>query len=89
MARLFRIEPHVRSMIDEDGAVLLDLRAGKYYSLNHVAAAVWTRVENEKDESEILDELAALYGVGVDQVRSDVGELIGGLLSKGLVRASA
>jgi hypothetical protein len=39
------IEPHMRAMIDGDGGVLLDLKAGRYYSLNSVGAKIWTRAE--------------------------------------------
>ena len=89
MARLFEVDSHVRSMIDEDGAVLLDLRAGKYYSLNGVAANVWTRAEKGLDKNVILEQLATLYGVSEDQIQTDVDELVSGLEKKGLVHVAA
>lgn len=89
MAKVFQIEPHVRSMIDEDGAVLLDLKAGKYYSLNGVAASVWTRVEQDLDESEILDQLGTLYDVLPEQLREDIRDLANGLQKMGLVRVGS
>ena len=89
MKKIFRMEPHVRSMIDEDGAILLDLKAGKYYSLNSVAAALWTRAEQDMDEEQILDELETLYRVGPEQLEADIRELVIGLEKKGLVRLGA
>lgn len=87
MAKLFRVEPHVRSMIDEDGAVLLDLKGGKYFSLNGVAASIWSRAERQLDETEIVDELLSLYdGVSPDRLRADMASLATGLEAKGLVR---
>ena len=39
------VSPSVRSIYEEDGAVLLDIKDGCCYSLNGVAARVWVTVE--------------------------------------------
>src|SRR5260370_27703908 len=39
------VSPDVRSTYSEDGAVLLDIQKGLCYSLNPVAARVWSAVE--------------------------------------------
>lgn len=89
MAKLFEIEPHVRSMIDEDGAVLLDLKAGTYYSLNGLAAQIWLKVVAGEEESTIVSTICESFGVQEDKVRSDIQSFMTGLTGKGLIRASA
>ena len=42
---MWLVSPDVRSTYSEDGAVLLDIRKGLCYSLNPVAARVWSTVE--------------------------------------------
>jgi hypothetical protein len=88
MAKLFVVEPHVRSMIDEDGAVLLDLNAGTYYSLNGIAAKIWIKAEAGEEESTIVSTLCESYGVKEEQVRADMQAFMTGLAGKGLIRAS-
>ncbi len=89
MAKLFEIEPHVRSMIDEDGAVLLDLRAGKYYSLNGVAAQIWIKAEEGLAEVEILEHLSEVFQVESETLRRDLQGFVAGLARKGLIRGGA
>ena len=89
MAKLFEIESHVRSMIDEDGAVLLDLDAGKYYSLNGIAAQIWLKTVAGEEETDIVKTLCEAYSIEEDRVKSDIRVFITGLTGKGLIRASA
>ncbi len=42
---MWLVSPDVRSTYSEDGAVLLDIQKGLCYSLNPVAARVWSTVE--------------------------------------------
>ena len=42
---IWLVSPDVRSTYSEDGAVLLDIQKGLCYSLNPVAARVWSTVE--------------------------------------------
>jgi hypothetical protein len=88
MAKLFEVEPHVRSMIDDDGAVLLDLKAGTYYSLNGIGAQVWLKNQAGEEESSIVSTLCESYGIQEAQVRSDIKTFMTGLVGKGLIRAS-
>jgi Coenzyme PQQ synthesis protein D (PqqD) len=89
MSRLFEVESHVRSMIDEDGAVLLDLQAGKYYSLNGIAAQIWLKTVAGEEGSTITQTICEAYGVQEDRVKFDIQTLITGLTGKGLIRANS
>lgn len=82
-----RIEPHVRSMIDGDGAVLLDLKAGRYYSLNGVAAKIWSRAEKGMTLSQILADLQQTYQVPAEKLALDLTAFIRAMEEKGLLRA--
>ena len=89
MAKLFEVEPHVRAMIDADGAVLLDLQAGKYYSLNGMGAQIWTKAMDGEEEAAIVKTICELYGAPEERVRADVRAFVSGLEKKGLIRALA
>lgn len=83
------IEPHVRSMIDGDGAVLLDLKAGRYYSLNGAAAKIWSRAERGMTLAQILADLQQTYQAPAEKLASDLTAFIHAMEEKGLLRARA
>src|SRR5215217_9448214 len=78
-----KIEAHVRSMMDETGAVLLDLREGRYYSLNGVGARIWSRVEKGLTPSQILDDLTRTYQVPAERLMADLTAFVRSMEEKG------
>ena len=80
-----QIRPHVRSMIDADGAVVLDLSAGKYYSPNGVGARIWQKAEEGLSLPQILTHLEASYPASASKLSQDLNVFIDGLQAKGLV----
>ena len=89
MENPLRIEPHVRSMVDGDGAVLLDLKAGRYYSLNGVAARIWSRVEKGMTLSQIVADLQQTYQVPTEKLVLDLTTFVRTMEEKGLLHAGA
>lgn len=83
----FEVQPHVRAMTDPSGAVLLDLKAGRYYSLNGIGAKVWSKAEQGLTLAEILKDLQTVYQVPLEKLEQDVTSFICGMEEKGLVRA--
>lgn len=83
------IHEHVRSMIDPDGAVLLDLKQGKYYSLNGLGADIWRKLEAGRSAEQIEEELAEMYDAPTEDLRRDVADFIADLQRKRLVDAGA
>ncbi|HEX8692968.1 MAG TPA: PqqD family protein [Longimicrobium sp.] len=79
------IPGHVRSVIDPDGAVVLDLRKGKYYSLNGVGTAIWQQLEAGRTLAEIAAHLCERYGAPGDEVRRDVADFVDTLQRRALV----
>ena len=67
-----RIRAHVHSVIDPDGAELLDVKRGKYFSLNGVGADIWNGLQTGLGVAEIEARLAAEYGISEEQARGDV-----------------
>jgi hypothetical protein len=87
MSAAVRIATHVRSVIDADGAVILDLKHGRYFSLNGTAVAVWRRLEAGVTPAAIGDELAARY-VKADGIGHDVAVFVDSLRRAELIDAS-
>jgi hypothetical protein len=80
--------PHVRSIIDADGAVLLDLREGRYYSLNAVGGRIWTRLATGWSLSQIERDLSEAFAVPIQIASRDVSAFIADLKGKCLLDGS-
>ncbi len=83
------VSPDVRSTYSEDGAVLLDIRKGLCYSLNPVAARVWSTVEASPsgvDLSGLVDVMESHYTISREQLERDVDEYLSKLENMGLVQ---
>ena len=63
------------SVVDSE-AVVLDTRSGHYFSLNPIATEIWNQLHEGGSVSQIVQTVAAKYGVGVAIVQRDVTELI-------------
>jgi hypothetical protein len=83
-----RIREHVHSVMDPDGAVLLDVKRGKYFSLNGVAADIWNGLQGGLDVSRIQADIEHEYGISADQAREDVTRFMARLEKEELVDAT-
>lgn len=83
------VQSHVRSMIDTDGAVLLDLKAGKYYSLNTVGARIWSDIEKGLSVPEILRHLEETFPGPAERLQTDLTAFVQGLKDKELIDGHA
>jgi hypothetical protein len=86
MASAIRIGSHVRSVIDPDGAVILDLKRGRYFSLNGVGVSVWQRLEGGATPAAIEAELTAHYGTA-NGIGHDVAAFVDSLRRAELIDA--
>ncbi len=83
------VSPDVRSTYSEDGAVLLDIRKGLCYSLNSVAARVWSTVEASPsgvDLRGLADVMETHYKISHDDLERDIDECLSKLEKMGLVQ---
>ena len=86
---MWLVSPDVRSTYSEDGAVLLDIRKGLCYSLNPVAARVWSAVEARPsgvDLHGLVDAIGTDYTIPPEQLECDVIEYLSKLEKMGLVQ---
>jgi Coenzyme PQQ synthesis protein D (PqqD) len=80
-----RLPQHVvhRSFVAE--TVVLNLRTGKYHGLNPTAGKMLDALEVAPTVEDAVLVLAEQYGVGEEQIRSDLLALARGLLKRGLI----
>lgn len=77
------------SELVDDEAVIVDFETNHYYCLNPPATVVWSLLSAGPHAAEdVARAIAVHYGRPLDDVRSDVGELLVGLLEEGLVERS-
>lgn len=80
-----RLPQHVvhRSFVSE--TVVLNLRTGKYHGLNPTAGRMLEALEAAATVGDAVPGLATEYGLGLDQIQSDLLSLTRGLLERGLI----
>jgi len=76
---------HVKAIIDPEGAVLLDLKRGKYFSMNEVAAEIWRGLEAGRSLDEIQESICAAYDVDLPTARAHTARFLTSLERDGLV----
>jgi hypothetical protein len=69
-----------------DGAALLDLRSGTYFSVNPVGAYIWELLEEPVAFADIHAALMARYDVGADECYDDLKGLLDELAAAQLIR---
>lgn len=78
-------DPEVVETVLEDGAVLLNLKTGFYYSLNNVGYRIWQIIDDAKNLDDILDKLMAEYQGEDGIIRSSVPNFLEELKQEALV----
>jgi Coenzyme PQQ synthesis protein D (PqqD) len=78
---------HLRSVIDHDGAVILDIEHDAMLTLNSTGAYVWEKLRQGKLVDEIVAELALETGADSATVDRDVHAFLDELKSKRLFTA--
>ena len=82
--------PEVRSNLQEDGALLMNLRTGKYHALNPVGALIWSRLEAGSPRETILGVLRERYPEARERLRGDLDRWLAALADQDMVmRATA
>jgi hypothetical protein len=78
---------HLRSIIDHDGAVILDIEHDAMLTLNSTGGYVWEKLKQGKLIDEIIRELASETGADPVAVDRDVHAFLDELKSKHLLTA--
>jgi hypothetical protein len=74
----------LRSIVDHDGAVILDISNDQFFSLNPVGAYIWERLLAGKSLESIATSLAEETGTELTRVMLDVDEFVADLKGKHL-----
>jgi coenzyme PQQ synthesis protein D (PqqD) len=83
-----KLTPHARSIIDEDGAVILNTENGKYYSVNRIGAHMLKRLAAGTTHTELVAEVAAAFAGNPEadeRVKNDVQEFLEQLNTNGIL----
>jgi hypothetical protein len=75
---------HLRSIVDHDGAVILDITRDQFFSMNPVGAYIWARLLNGEGLDQIAKTLAEETGADIAVVTADVNDFVADLKSKHL-----
>jgi DNA integrity scanning protein DisA with diadenylate cyclase activity len=76
---------HLRAIANQDGAAILDTKAGKITTLNSSGAFVWQSLERGEGIETIAERLARETGKPMEVVKEDVGDFIKALKKQDLL----
>ncbi|HUO50997.1 MAG TPA: PqqD family protein [Gemmatimonadaceae bacterium] len=68
-----------------DGAVLLNLRTKRYYSLNETGTRIWELLLEGRTEEEIIGAMCGEFDVGEDVARREIAMVIAALRAQDLI----
>lgn len=68
--------PDVIDEIFDDEVVIVNLKSGNYYSLEHVGAAVWSMIESGATRDEIVRSITERYAASYSEVENAIEHLL-------------
>jgi hypothetical protein len=80
---------HLRSIVDHDGAIILDIRRDRFFYLNPVGSYIWERLQSGEGPEQITKALAEETGTDVSVVAADVNDFLADLKKKHLLNFHA
>jgi hypothetical protein len=92
MSLQVRLQPNVpviAAKVMDGEAIIINVMSGTYYSLDGAGAMAWSLIEAGCCLRDIIDRIAALYGVPAEGVREDIESLVNHLLQEWLVWVTA
>lgn len=75
----------IRSIVNDDGAALLDIARGTITTLNPTGAYVWQALERGQSVESVARGLAQRTGQDVSSIEIDVREFVGTLINNKLL----
>ena len=82
---MITVAPQIRSIVDRDGAVILDIPRNAMTALDSTGAYVWARLVRGMQVDAIVAELARDTGADESMIARDVDEFMQDLKSKHLL----
>jgi hypothetical protein len=68
--------PYLQTVVDQDGAAILDIDRGRVSTLNPTGAFVWQRLWRGETIEAIIADLACETGEEISVIESDVREFV-------------
>ena len=75
----------VRETINQDGAILLDIKQGLCFSMNPVGSRIWEMIKEEYSPEQIANALEAEFQVPRSQIEADIAAFVGELRKSNLI----
>ena len=76
---------HLRTIVNQDGAAVLDTGRGTISTLNPTGAYIWQALERGERGEEIVEGLARETGESLDVIRQDVNDFIAALRKQNIL----
>jgi len=71
--------------LDNNEAILLDMRNKRYYSLNETGLAILKGIESNLTQDKIIEKIMSVYEVDQDEASSSVTTILQRLLSLNII----
>jgi hypothetical protein len=82
---MMKVSEHVRTTITQDGAVLMNIKAGHMITLNLTGSMIWQQLADGRSAEQIADTLSPQFGISREQALADVKEFLEQLESQHLI----
>jgi len=82
-----RVPEHVRRTHSQDGAVVLDVKHGRMFSLNLVGSKILELLDRQFTSTQIAEQLSREFGITSDTANRDVEEFLATLEKHQLIEA--
>ena len=76
---------HLRTIVNEDGAAVLDTKRGTISTLNTTGAYIWQALERGEREEDIVVGLARETGSPQEDIRQDMSDFVAALQEQKLL----
>ena len=83
---MLHLSEHLRTVVDCDGAVLLDVRQGKIVRCNQTGATILELLSRGYDQPQVTAEFSRFYGISLTSADADVRDFLSTLEIQGLLR---
>lgn len=83
---MLQLSENLRTVIDQDGAILLDVLQGKMLRCNRTGATVLQLLLRQFDQEQITAEFSRRYELSPDSADADVRAFLTSLQNQGLLR---
>lgn len=86
MKQSIQLAQNVRDTINQDGAVLLDIKQGVCFSVNPVGARIWQMLKDRYPVDQIAASLESEFKVPRSQIETDISDFLQSLRESKLLQ---